>query len=257
MDRGQEKLKTKDSTVSLLPFSFSDSREATPTGEGRMNLIHTVFEPHGAGPHPTLLALHGWGANALDLLGVAPHLCGGTFLVLCPQGPLPVPLGGMGIGYGWFPITMGGMMDLRAVLAARGELRTFLNEALKRYPIDEKKIAVLGFSQGGVMAYSLALGEPERFAALAVLSSWLPQDLLTELPDVPASEQLPVLIQHGSRDELVDVSRARQSVERLRSLRIPITYREYEMGHEISARSLNDLSTWLQEKVLSPIILVS
>lgn len=222
-----------------------------------MNLIHTVFEPQGAGPHPALLALHGWGANALDLLGVAPYLCGGRFLVLCPQGPLQVPLGGMGVGYGWFPIHLGGMMDLRAVLAAREELRTFLRHALQRYPIDGKKIAVLGFSQGGVMAYSLALGEPERFAALAVLSSWLPQDLLAELPDVPASEQLPVLIQHGSRDELVDVSRARQSVEKLRDLRIPITYREYDMGHEISTRSLRDLSTWLQEKVLSPIILAS
>ncbi|MEW6300712.1 MAG: alpha/beta hydrolase-fold protein, partial [Thermodesulfobacteriota bacterium] len=173
-----------------------------------MNLVHTVFEPHGAGPHPALLALHGWGANALDLLGLAPYLCGGTFLVLCPQGPLHVPLGGAGVGYGWFPITMGGMIDLRAVLAAREELRSFLAEALRRYPIDGKKIAVLGFSQGGVMAYSLALGEPERFAALAALSSWLPQDLLAELPDVPASEQLPVLSQHGSRDELVDVSRA-------------------------------------------------
>ena len=107
------------------------------------------------------------------------------------------------------------------------------------------------------MAYSLGFGEPERFAALAVLSSWLPQDLLSTLPDVPATEQLPVLIQHGSRDELVDIGRARQSVETLRNLRVPITYREYDMGHEISARSLADLSAWLQEKVLSPIVLAS
>jgi len=108
-----------------------------------------------------------------------------------------------------------------------------------------------------VMAYSLGFGEPERFAALAVLSSWLPQDLLSTLPDVPATEQLPVLIQHGSRDELVDIGRARQSVETLRNLRVPITYREYDMGHEISARSFGDLSAWLQEKVLSPIVLAS
>ena len=43
---------------------------------------------------------------------------------------------------------------------------TFLDDALERYPIDNKKLAVLGFSQGGVMAYSLGLGEPERFAVL-------------------------------------------------------------------------------------------
>ena len=222
-----------------------------------MNLIHTVFEPLGAGPHPTLLTLHGWGANAFDLLGLAPYVCGGKFLVLCPQGPVQVPLGGSAIGYGWFPLTMGGPLDVKAVVTARALLRTFLDDALRRYPIDSRKLAVLGFSQGGVMAYSLGLGEPERFAALASLSSWLPQDLLSVLPDVPATEQLPVLIQHGKRDELVGVERARQSSEKLRDLRVPVTYREYEMGHELNAQSLTDLSEWLQEKVLSPIVLAS
>jgi phospholipase/carboxylesterase len=222
-----------------------------------MNLVHTIFEPQGPGPHPTLLTLHGWGANALDLLGLAPYVCGGQFLVLCPQGPIQVPLGGTAVGYGWYPLNEGRMFDLRSILAAREELRAFLVEAQHQYPIDSKKLAVLGFSQGGVMAYTLGLGEPERFAALAALSSWLPKDLLAALPDEPATEQLPVLVQHGSNDQLVDIGRARQSVETLRDLRIPVTYREYDMGHELNARSLGDLSAWLQEKVLSPIILAS
>jgi len=81
-----------------------------------------------------------------------------------------------------------------------------------------------------------------------VLSSWLPQDLLSTLPDVPATEQLPVLIQHGSRDELVDIGRARQSVETLRNLRVPITYREYDMGTRSAARSFGDLSAWLRRR---------
>jgi phospholipase/carboxylesterase len=149
------------------------------------------------------------------------------------------------------------MFDMQAILAAREELQVFLADALQRYSIDSKKLAVLGFSQGGVMAYSLGLGEPQRFAAVAALSSWLPKDLLSILPDVPATEQLPLLIQHGSRDELVDVGRARQSVETLRDLRVPVTYKEYDMGHELNARSLTDLSAWLQEKVLSPIVLAS
>lgn len=222
-----------------------------------MNLIHAAFEPQGPGPHPTLLTLHGFGANALDLLGLAPHLCGGQFLVLCPQGPLQFSLGGGAVGYGWYPFAGNGVFDMQAVLAAREELRAFLADALQRYSIDSKKLAVLGFSQGGVMAYGLGLGEPERFAAVAALSSWLPKDLLSALPDVPATEQLPLLIQHGSQDELVDVSRARQSVETLRDLRVPVTYKEYDMGHELNARSLTDLSAWLQEKVLSPIVLAS
>ena len=51
-----------------------------------MNLIHTIYQPPGAGPYPTILTLHGRGANAFDLLGLAPYLCGGKFSNICPQG---------------------------------------------------------------------------------------------------------------------------------------------------------------------------
>jgi predicted esterase len=50
---------------------------------------------------------------------------------------------------------------------------------------------------------------------------------------------------------MIEVSRARDSVERLRELQIPVTYREYDMGHEISPKSLADLSAWLEKTVLS------
>ena len=220
-----------------------------------MQLIHTIFAPPGDGPHPTILALHGRGASALDLLGLAPYVCGGRCLVLCPQGAVQMPIGSGAVGYAWVPPSAaGGAPDVPAILAAREQLRAFLEAALERYPIDPSKLVVLGFSQGGVMAYSLGLGEPQRFAALVALSTWLPPALLDHLPEAATVQRLPILIQHGARDELVEVDRARQSVEALRQWRVPLTYREYDIGHEISARSLTDLSTWLDEKVFSPIV---
>jgi phospholipase/carboxylesterase len=138
---------------------------------------------------------------------------------------------------------------MAAVLSARESLRVFLEACLDCYPIDHRKLIVLGFSQGGVMAYSLAIGEPERFAALVAISTWLPPALLDNLSETAAWQRLPILIQHGSRDELVQVERARQTVETLRQWRMPLTYREYDIGHEIAARSLADLSVWLDEKV--------
>ena len=222
-----------------------------------MELIHTLYEPSGPGPHPTILALHGRGANALDLIGLAPFVCDGKFLAICPQGPVKTPIGPNTMGYSWYPMSMGGPPDIEAILNSRKRLQQFLDECLKQYPIDPRKLVLLGFSQGGVMAHSLALAAPERFAALAVLSSWLPEELLPRL-SVPGSVQsLPTLVQHGSEDPMIQVGRARDSVERLRQLRVPLTYREYDMGHEITAKSLTDLSAWLQEKVLSPIVIAS
>jgi len=225
-------------------------------GEGFMKLIHTAFEPAGAGPFPAILAFHGWGANALDLLGLAPYVGGGSFLMLCPQGPLEVPLGGA-VGYGWYPISMGGdrpvRADVESTVAAAAE---FVDHAMARYPIDARKLVVLGFSQGGVMAYNLAMRQPQRFAALVGISTWFPPELVEKAANREALQQLPTLIQHGSSDPAIDVARARQAVETLRTLKMPLVYREYDCGHEINAQGLRDLSNFLTEKVISPILRV-
>ena len=220
-----------------------------------MNLVHTVYEPDGDGPHPTILALHGWGANAMDLLGVAPYLAEGRFLVLSPQGRIEVPLGPM-VGYGWFPLTMGAAPDSAELELGIDEARSFLDAAEQRYPLDRKRVFILGFSQGGVIAYAMALREPQRFAGLIALSSWLPSELARSLQPA-ARDQLPTLVHHGAADDLIDVGLARESVERLRTLRVPVAYREFDMGHQISAESIADLSGWLQERIVSPIILLS
>lgn len=219
-----------------------------------MDLLHTAYEPAGEGRLPTIIALHGWGANGLDLLGLAPYLGGGSFLVLCPQGRIEVPLGPT-LGYGWFPLSMGATPDLKAVTAGLDDVRGFLDAAKQQYPIDPQKVVLLGFSQGGVMAYALALAEPERFAGLAVLSSWLPAPAVQALP-LRSCDRLATLVHHGTRDELIPVERGRESVEQLRSMHVPVTYREFDIGHEISAESLTDLSAWLEQKILSPIILM-
>ena len=222
-----------------------------------MDLAHTLYEPATAGPHPTIIALHGWGASAFDLMGLAPYLGGGQFQVICPQGPLEVPLGGEGaVGYGWFPLSavqpaIDGPIEEAAAMVER-----FLDAAITRYAIHPRKLVVLGFSQGGVLAYRLALAAPRRFAGLVALSSWLPPQMLAKLPAADGRQELPTLVQHGSGDEIIAVARAQQSMEALRSLHVPVTYREYEMGHEISAESLADLSQWLEDKVRSPIILL-
>ena len=101
------------------------------------------------------------------------------------------------------------------------------------------------------MAHSLALANPERFAALAILSSWLPKELLSRLNVKGSAQSLPTLVQHGTRDPMIEVARARTSVETLRELHVPLTFREYPMGHEIGAKSLADLSAWLEEMVMA------
>jgi phospholipase/carboxylesterase len=218
-----------------------------------MELLHTAHVPAGDGPFPTVIALHGWGASAHDLFGLAPYLHGGEAIVLSPQGPLAFDTGGGVPGYGWFPLTGGSGFDPaifeRAVLTLRG----FVDEALTRYPVEKRKVVLLGFSQGGVMAYALGLREPARFAGIAALSSWLPDPLASSITQQPEHAGLPVLVQHGTEDPMIGVERARESRAALLRLGVGASYHEYEMGHEIRPEALQDLVVWLEDKVLQPV----
>ncbi len=217
-----------------------------------MELLYTAHVPAGPGPFPTIIALHGWGASAHDLLGLAPYLHGGDALVLCPQGPVEFEVGPGFAGYGWFPLSERGL-DPGEFRKGAAALRAFVDEALERFPVDRRKVVLMGFSQGGVMAYDLALREPGRFAGLAALSAWLPAPLAASIPPLPEHAGFPVFVVHGTTDEMIDVARARESRDLLTSRGVGLTYREYEMGHEIRPEALRDLVTWLEEKVLSPI----
>lgn len=214
-----------------------------------MDLLHTAHVPQGDGPFATVVTLHGWGASAHDLLGLAPLLQGGRVLMLCPQGRTEVPIGSGVRGYGWFPLRPGSPPDPAEFERAAEELRTFLDQAEGRYPIAPGKIVVAGFSQGGLMAYDLALRDPAHFAGLAALSSWLPEPVTARFPKVAAHEGFPVLVIHGTEDSMLPVERARESRELLRPLGVTITYREFAMAHEIRPEALRLIDRWLSDRV--------
>lgn len=216
-----------------------------------MKLVHTAYVPEGDGPFPTILAIHGFGANANDLLGLAPFLRGGESLMLCPQGPIGVGMPdrpGVVVGWAWFPIGGGREPDPADFERASRQLSGFLDEALERYPADRRKVLLLGFSQGGVMAYDLFLRHPERFAGLAALSSWLPPELAAQAPPGDAHKGLPVLVMHGANDPMIPVERARESRDALLRYGVSLTYRELDMDHEIAPDALRALAEWVEEK---------
>ena len=222
----------------------------------RMDLLYAAHVPAGDGPFPTLIALHGWGASAHDLLGLAPILHRGEALVLCPQGPVQIPIEQGIVGYGWFPIRTDGPQDPAEFEKGRDVLARWIDGALQRYPVDPRKTVLMGFSQGGVMAYDLALRDPARYAGLLAMSAWLPPEMAAGIPSQPDHANLPTLVIHGTDDPMIPIDRAHASRDALVGLGVSPNFREYPMGHEIHPEALRDIVVWLEEKVLSPIQLV-
>ena len=197
-----------------------------------------------------MIALHGHGAHCQDLAPLAPMLAQGMLQVICPQAEFPLE----GAPYSYAPMftwmqrgpddrPLDGELERVA-----GALSTFIDKACKRYHADNERLALMGFSQGGFLAYRLALSEPHRWQGAAMLSTWLSDEASDDVHADAAD--LPLLVQHGTNDPLVGIDRGRNSRDRLQAMRMNLDYREYPMQHEIGRQSMHDLSAWLSERLL-------
>jgi len=224
-----------------------------------MQLTHALWHPgnlnanegDAAGLLPTVIAIHGHGAHSQDLLGLAPYLAHGRLLVICPEAEFQIQPGMP--SYTWFNAGPDLKRTPEEFERVVGNVSEFISAAQERYGGDPERTIVLGFSQGGGLAYRLALAEPSRFAGLAALSTWLPDEAVEQASaDRDALGRLPVLVQHGTSDPLVGVDRGQDSRDRLVELGVTPEYHEYEMQHQISAESLADLTNWVVQALDLP-----
>jgi len=215
-----------------------------------MSLVHAIWRPNLEGPLPTVVALHGHGAHGMDLIGLAPLLARGRVLVICPEAE--IPLNGQAGSFTWFARQGEASRTPEEFERVTGVVRAFIDEAVPRYGGDPSRVVVLGFSQGGTLAYRLGLGEPERFRGVAALSTYLPEEAIEHAAPNEAVAALPILIQHGTADPQIAVERAHQSHALLLAMGAQPDYREYPMHHQIGAASMSDLSDWLERVLALP-----
>lgn len=214
--------------------------------ESSFSLFHHSAPPKTGGNEkaPLLLLLHGYGANEDDLFGLAPYV-DERFLVISARAPVRI---GQGM-HAWFRLGFtpeGILIDPHEVEQARATLRRFLDELIAAYPIDTNAIYPMGFSQGAMMGLDLALREPELVAGVVALSGRIMPSSMETTADADRLTGLPVFVAHGAEDNILPISHGRATRERLNTLPVSLTYREYEMGHTISEDSLRDVADWLK-----------
>jgi len=216
-----------------------------PPHAARLSLPHQLRRPAGDGPHPTVMALHGRGSDEADLLGLAPYL-NERLLWISPRAPLPLEG-----GFEWYRLPSIGVPDPATFAAALETLDRFLAEAVQAYPIDPKRLYLLGFSQGGMMAYAFTLTQPARVAGVAAHSSYIPLTALQALRPVDEAglRGKPFIILHGKQDPMIPLAWAQQARDTLTRLGADLAYYEFPMAHNVSDRSLAALDAWLDKQL--------
>ena len=195
-------------------------------------------------PHPTLLLLHGYGADEFDLISLHTYFPE-DMDVICVRGEARTPYGGAA----WFDIGVenDGRLIFREDQALEaGRRMGMLIEAMTREGIIEPGPLILGgFSQGGSVAMLLFALQPKTFAGLMILSSRMTDNLqdLLAAAEIPAS--LPVFAAHGLQDPVLPLQYGREINEFWKGLNVDFEYHEYNMGHQVNPQELRDIRHWL------------
>jgi phospholipase/carboxylesterase len=218
----------------------------------QFSLIHAVREPAGNTPEPAplLLLLHGVGSNEEDLMGLAPALDPRFFIV---SARAPITLGHR--AYGWYHVqftSTGHIIDFEEAEQSRKILLRFVDELIRSYNIDARRVYLMGFSQGCIMSLAAALTEPGKFAGVAGMSGRMPPGIDDKIAPPNELNGLPILIVHGMYDSVISIELGRGIRDALEKLPVELTYREYPIGHHVSEESLNDVTTWLAGQLDAP-----
>jgi phospholipase/carboxylesterase len=197
--------------------------------------------------------LHGYGADGNDLINI-----GQAWQGLLPQAAFvsphaPQPCGMAPIGRQWFPLTFRDPNERWVgVNAAAPVLERFLDAELKRRNLPASALALVGFSQGTMMALHVGLRRATAPAAIVGYSGLivLPPNAG---PDAVAGEiraRPPVLQVHGERDELIPVQAQPQSSEALAALGVPVEWHiSPGIGHGIDGEGLRQGGEFLAKQL--------
>ena len=180
-----------------------------------------------------LVLLHGWGADADDLLDLGPLLVGPEVSVVALRAPEPHPYGTGRQWYGLQPI------DWSQLPSARAGLKLRLEELAGSVPL--ARTVLLGFSQGGAMA--LDVGSSLPLAGIVACSGYPHEGWQ------PGTAVAPVLLSHGREDPVVPFAASEAVQEQLLAAGHSAELLAFNGGHTIDGAVLPQISAFVRQQL--------
>jgi predicted esterase len=177
-----------------------------------------------------MILLHGRGATAANILGLARQIGQPEIAFLAPQAS----------GNTWYPFSFLAPLEQNepGLSSALAVIASLLEEVRERLPAE--KIVLGGFSQGACLALEFAARNPRRYGALVALSGGLIGPPGTPRPRSGSFSNTPVFLGCGDQDSHIPLSRVEESARVFHDLRAQVTQRIYPgMGHAINEDELD------------------
>jgi phospholipase/carboxylesterase len=194
-----------------------------------------------------VILLHGYGADGEDLIALADMMStalpGSAFVA--PHAPERLAAAALG-GRQWFSLTAIDPHELgRGAAAAAPALDRFIDAEMVRFGLSPRQVALVGFSQGAMMALHVGLRRAQPLATVVGLSGVVagPASLAVDIRSRP-----PTLLIHGSNDEVVPVGALHLTREVLAAVAVPVEWHELPgLGHGIDERAAQLMTGHLRQ----------
>ncbi|WP_454716127.1 alpha/beta hydrolase [Caulobacter segnis] len=202
----------------------------------------------GGAPKSLVIFLHGYGSNGADLIDLAPYWAQALpdTLFLAPDAPQPCD----GVPYGrqWWPLTsLTPQARAAGVRVSAPALNAYVDTQLATHGLTEDKLALVGFSQGTMMALHVGPRRAKALAGIVGFSGMLadPEALAAEVVTKP-----PVLLVHGGLDEVLPVAALHQADAGLKALGFEVAaHVSPGLGHSLDEVGLRLGAQFLIEKL--------
>lgn len=194
---------------------------------------------------PVIILMHGVGSNEKDLFSFANQLPD-SFLVISLRAPITLGKD----SYAWYHLSFENGKPISNPVeaeASRLMIIDFINNLKNKHAFNEKRVYLCGFSQGSIMAYSVGLTVPEKIKGIAIMSGRLLEEVKPMIASKDKLKNLKVFISHGTNDNVLSISNAREANSYLKQVGINATYKEYPEVHTISNAMFNDMLIWLKK----------
>lgn len=199
----------------------------------------------------SVIWMHGLGASAQDFFDMPRFIDRPGTRWIFPNAPVrPVTLNNGWRMPSWFDIRYLGKnsesnRECPLEAAESSEIIAGLIKAEHDKGIPYERIALIGFSQGGAMSLYTGCRFPHRLAGMVCMSGYLlfPENHVAS--SHPDNRETPVLICHGSRDDMVPVSSGQRSADFMEENGWPVSFETYPMFHEVCMEEIRSVDSFL------------
>ena len=199
----------------------------------------------------SVIWLHGLGADGHDFEPIVPELRLPPALAIrfiFPHAPqIPVTVNGgrmMPAWYDLFELGVERKFNAGQLLASAAAVHRLIDREIERGVVADR-IFLAGFSQGGAVNFQAGLTYDKPLGGMMALSTYFPSAAAVQVH--PANAQLPILLCHGTADDVLPIQMAINTKRYLEGLKLAPDFRTYFMAHSLCPDEIDDMAAFLQK----------